>query len=963
MPMKMPIGNGKFPDVSKMIPQMETVPNDPMNVRIYTLSNGLKVYMTIYKDAPRIYTAIAVRAGSKSDPADNTGLAHYLEHMMFKGTTNYGTLDYSKEKPLLAQIDILYEKYRAEKDEAKRKIIYHQIDSVSGEAAKFGIANEYDKMMSSIGAKGTNAFTSNEQTVYINDIPANQIEKWLTIEADRFQNAVFRIFHTELEAVYEEKNISLDNDGNKLWESLYAGLFTNHPYGTQTTIGTIDHLKNPSLRKIKEYFAKYYVPNNMAICISGDFDPDATIAMINQKFGGWASKPLAPYNPPKESPITKPIVKEVWGPDAETIALAFRLSEAGSKDADLLELVDKILYNGTAGLIDLNLVQAQKVLGASSYADILQDYSTHILMADPKEGQKMEDLKDLLLAQLEKIKKGDFPDWLLTAVINNMKLDATKGMESNPSRVFQMVGSFILGEKWEHNVGRIERLSKITKQEIIDFVTKNYGNNYVVVYKRTGEDKDVMKVTKPTITPVEVNRDSQSEFVKKILAMKVIDIEPVFLDYSKDIQTLKVKNMIPFYSTQNKENNTFNLYYVFDMGSNNNKKLDFAINYLKYLGTSKYKPDALKSEFYKLACDFSVFSGEEEVWVSLSGLSENMEKSLQLFESLLSDAQTNVDALTNLVSDELKKRSDAKLSQDAILWSGMYNYGIYGAKNPFTNILSEAELKALKAEELVSIIKDLNSFEHHVLFYGPQTGDAIVKMLDANHKTPEKLKPVPAPVKFEELANSSTIVYVVNYDMKQAEVMMLSRGDEYNKDWAASVRLYNEYFGGGMSSIVFQDLRESKALAYSTFSSFSLPGKKDKRYYNIAYIGTQADKLPEAMKGMNDLLMNMPTADITFSSAKDAVLQNLRTNRITRTNILFDYERARKLGLNYDIRKDVFTKVQSMTIADVKAFQEKNIKGKKYTILVLGNKNSLDMKTLEMYGPVKILTLEDIFGY
>ena len=257
----------------------------------------------------------------------------------------------------------------------------------------------------------------------------------------------------------------------------------------------------------------------------------------------------------------------------------------------------------------------------------------------------------------------------------------------------------------------------------------------------------------------------------------------------------------------------------------------------------------------------------------------------------------------------------------------------------------------------------MNSFEHHILFCGPQTGDAIVKMLDANHKTPAKLKSIPVPNKFEELANSSTIVYVVNYDMKQAEIMMLSRGDEYNKDWAASVRMYNEYFGGGMSSIVFQDLRESKALAYSTFSTFSAPGKKDKHYYNMAYIGTQADKLPEAMKGMNDLLMNMPTADITFSSAKDAVLQNLRTNRVTKTNILFDYERARKLGLNYDIRKDVYTKVQSMTIADVKAFQEKNIKGKKYTILVLGNKNSLDMKALEMYGTVKVLSLEDIFGY
>ncbi|MEW6469114.1 MAG: insulinase family protein [Bacteroidota bacterium] len=952
-----------LPDVTSMVPKLETVPGDPMNVRLYTLANGLKVYMTVYKNAPRIYTAIAVRAGSKFDPANATGLAHYLEHMLFKGTSSYGTLDYSKEKPLLDQIEILYEKYRQTSDEAMRKKIYRMIDSISGIAAKYAIANEYDKMLASIGAKGTNAFTSNEQTVYINDIPSNQLEKWLTIEAERFMNPVFRIFHTELEAVYEEKNISLDSDGNKLWESLYSGLFPTHPYGTQTTIGTIEHLKNPSLMEIKNYFKKYYVPGNIAICISGDFDPDATIAWINQKFGGWGRKPVAPYDPPKEKPLTAPVVKEVWGPDAETMAMAFRLPQAGSKDADLLTLVDKILYNGTAGLIDLNLVQSQKVLRAYSYADILQDYSAHILMADPKEGQKMEDLRDLLLAQLDKIKKGEFPDWLLGAIINNMKLDETKEMENNSSRVFKMVNSFILGEKWEHSVARIARLSQITKQEIIDFVKKNYGDNYVVVYKRTGEDKNVMKVTKPEITPVEVNRDSQSEFVKKVLAMPVKDIEPVFIDFSTDIQQLKIRNTIPLYYTQNKENNTFNLYYVFEMGSNHDRKLNMAINYLKYLGTSLYKPDELKSEFYKLACDFGIYTSTEEVYVSLSGLSDNMEKALQLFESLLADPQPNEEALKNLVSDELKNRADAKLNQDVILWQAMYNYGIYGPKNPFTHILSEAELKALKAQELIAIIKGLNGYEHHILLYGPQSAEAVAEVLTREHKTPATLKPVPEPVKFEELPTGSTAVYVVNYDMKQAEIMMLSRGDVFNKEWSASVRLYNEYFGGGMSSIVFQDLRESKALAYSTFSSFSTPDKKHKHYYNMAYIGTQADKLPEAMKGMNELLNNMPLTEVAFTSAKEAIIQSMRTTRVTRTEILFTYERARKLGLGYDVRKDVYSKVLTMTLEDVKKFQEKNIKGKNYTILVLGDKNAINMKTLELYGAVKVLSLQDIFGY
>src|SRR4051812_44068066 len=467
----------------------ESVPNDPLKARIYKLDNGLTVYMTVYKNAPRIQTYIAVRAGSKNDPHDATGLAHYLEHMLFKGTDKYGSKDYAKEKVELDKIEALYEVYRKTTDEGKRKSLYHEIDSISGVASGFAIANEYDKMTANIGAKGTNAHTSFEQTVYENDIPSNQLDNWLNIESERFRNPVLRLFHTELEAVYEEKNRGLDNDEWKVWETLFLDLFPNNTYGSQTTIGTIEHLKNPSLTEIKKYYDKYYVPNNMAICLSGDFDPDATIKLIDEKMGSWKSKPFAPYVPAIEKPITQPIIKEAVGPQAESLMLAYRVGGANTADNDFTFLVNQILSNGKAGLIDLDLNQQQKVLSAGSFVWDFKDYSIHFINGQPKNGQTLDEVKELLLQEIEKIKKGDFPDWLLPAIINNAKLTEIQDFESNVERASAFLEAFSRGVKWTDQVKRIDRLSKITKQQLMDFVKKNYTNSYVLVNKRIGEDK------------------------------------------------------------------------------------------------------------------------------------------------------------------------------------------------------------------------------------------------------------------------------------------------------------------------------------------------------------------------------------------------------------------------------------------------------------------------------------------
>ena len=941
----------------------ETVENDPLNARIYTLDNGLKVYLTVNKSKPVIQTYIAVATGSKNDPHDAQGLSHYLEHMVFKGTDKYGTKDYEKEKPFLDTIIALYEQRRKVTDTEERKAIYHKIDSVSFLASEYAIANEYDKMMGSIGATGTNAYTSVEQTVYVNEIPANQIKKWLEIESERFRNPVMRLFHTELEAVYEEKNSWLDNDNSKVWEVFYAELFQKHTYGTQTTIGSVDQLKNVSVQKIIDYYNERYVPNNMAVCLSGDLDPDKTIAMIDEYFGKYTNKKVPVFNPPVEDPILSPVVKEVLGPSQEFVRFGYRFPGAGSHDADMLTLLENVLSNGTAGLIDLNLNQDQKIIDAYASTDINKDYSVFYLGGKPREGQTLEDVKNLLLQQIELVKEGKFPDWLIPAIISNFKLNQIKAYESNENRADAFVSSFINGVPWEKYIFNVDRLSGITKEELVNFAKENLKDNYVIVYKRTGEDKSIVKVEKPEINPVKVNREDKSLFLETILNEPSSEIQPQFIDYKKEIKEIDLKNNIPVFYLQNKDNELYELYYLIELGTNQNKKLNLAIEYLDYLGTSKYTSSQFKEEFYKLAGSYKFSVSEDQITVSLSGLTDNFDKAVKLLDDLFSDPKENKEALDNLIADILTQRENAKLSKNVILRSAMLSYAKYGKENPFTYKLSEEELKKVTASELIGIIKEIMSYKQRILYYGPQPSDELKLSLEIDHKTPLEFKTAVVKNKFTEQEINDNKVFVVNYDMQQAEIIILSKSTAFDKNRIPIIDLYNQYFDGGMQSIVFQEMRESKALAYSTYSFYQTPLKKERSHYNIAYIGTQSDKLPEAMSGMFDLLNKMPESDNIFDNAKNSYMKQIQSERLTQSQILFSYEAAKKLGLETDIRKEVYEELPGLSFKDVKDFQNKYVKDKKYTLLVLGDVNGLDMKTLEKYGKVQVLTLKEIFGY
>ncbi len=936
------------------------VTNDPQNVRIYTLDNGLKVYLSENKDEPRIATRISVRAGSTYDPKETTGLAHYFEHLMFKGTQHFGTLDWEKEKPLLDEIEELFEAHKNELDPDKKKILYHKIDSVSYLASKYAIPNEYDKLVSALGATGTNAGTSWEYTVYINEIPSNELERWIEMEYERFDTPVLRLFHTELETVYEEFNRAQDQDSRRQFAALLEGLFPNHPLGI-SRLGYPKDLKNPSIKNIQEFFDTWYVPNNMAFILSGDIDYDETIQLIDKYWGKKVSKKLPELDLPEATPITEPVEKHVTGADAESVMFAFRTGGEHSMDKLYVTLIDYILANSTAGLIDINLNQKQQILNGYSSQFFLNDYGLHYFFGIPNQGQSLEEVRDLLLAQLDSVKQGKFEDWMLEAAINHMELEAIKMNEGN-DRVESIHDVFVFDEDYAKKLSFYDDMRKITKEDLITFAKSNYKNNYVIVYKHTGEPEGLVRMEKPQITPVVINRDVQSQYLQDFLKETSDPIEPVFVDFDASIETKPLNSAVTLKSIKNETNELFELNDIVEMGKYNDLKLPMAVNYLPFLGTDKYSAEDLQKEFYKLGITMNVSTGTDRSYLSISGLQKNMEPGLKLFEHVLAHAKADTMAYQKYVARVLKSREDSKLNPRSIR-SALVNYGIYGEQSPMKYMLSSEELMEIDPNELVGKIKEFALYPHTIFYYGTQSPEQVQSMITQYHPMGEEYKTIPEEVVFEQQPTDKGDILFVDYDKSQVDVIFLSKSVGYDPNVVTRSSIFNEYYGYGMNSVVWQEIREARALAYTAFAAYSKPSKVENSFYLQALVFTQSDKMMQAVGTMKGLLDDMIVNEKSFELSRQNILKNIQTGRIIKQGIFWTWLDNQEYGIDYDQRKDIYEFAQNATITDVEDFFGEYIKNSQFTYLISGKKSGLDLKSMKQYGNVTELTLEDIFGY
>lgn len=942
----------------------ETVKGDPMKVKIYTLENGLKVYMSVNKEQPRIQTYIAVRNGGKNDPSDNTGLAHYLEHIMFKGTESFGTSDYAAEKPYLDQIEQQFNIYRTKTDPQERLKIYHIIDSLSYAASEISIPNEYDKLMSVIGSQGTNAFTSDDQTVYQENIPSNQIDNWARIQADRFRNLVIRGFHTELEAVYEEYNMYLNEDAQNAIYAMDSVLYKHHPYGSQQVIGTQEHLKNPSISAIKKQKATMYVPNNIAICASGDFDPDMFVATIQKYFGDWEPNPTLPeftYEP--EDALTSVVEKHVYGNESDFLLFGWRTPGEKDEESEIGGIVNSILTNGKAGLIDLDLNQQQKLLYAGSQLYDRIDYSDFLIQGYPKEGQTLDEVRSLVLAEVAKLRNGDFDESLISAAVANIKLRQMRQLESNSSRAMMMVNSFIKRSDWADEVTVLDRLARISKADVVDWANKYLSDNsYVVVYKHQGVNPKNNKIIAPAITPIATNRDKQSAFLTEISETQVAPIEPVFVDYGKDLSISEFKKGIDMLYKQNENNDIVTATFRFDIGKSTDPALALAFDYLSYLGTPTRSADEIAFEEYKIAGNHSFNVGDNVMTFSVNGLAENLGQMLDIVEDLMLNAVPDEDILNNLKADELLARQMSKTNQNSCS-SALNRYIYYGPDYIKSVTLSDEKVMSLTSDELLGLVRSVLGKQHTILYYGPQDEAKAKEVIAAHHKcsdNPEKL--VKKYTKKQITDNS--IVYVAPYDSRQFNYIQYSdRGEKFSIEDVPSIELFNEYFGGGMNTIVFQEMREARALAYSAGALLSSPSYLDDTYSFYARIGSQNDKLKAAVEAFDLIINDMPESDKSFQIAKAGLESVLRTNRTTGMSVLSNYLNAKELGLKEPLAKVVYDKLSDMTMADVVACQQKWVKGRTYIYGILGDVNDLDMEYLKTLGTVQQVTLDELFGY
>ncbi len=933
--------------------------NDPLNAQIFELDNGLRVYLTENHEEPRFYAEIAVRAGSKHDPADGTGLAHYLEHLLFKGNQNLGSLDYAAEKPHLDRIVELYEEHHSQTDPARRAEIYAHINSEAQLASQYSVPNEIDKIYNSMGSTALNAHTWYEETVYKIGLPSNRLRQWAEIESDRFVNPVFRLFHTELETVYEEKNRTLDNKDRVIGTAIDEMLYKVHPYGQQPTIGTVEHLKNPSLVYIQHYFDSYYVPNNMAIFISGDINIEETIGLISEKFSRWEAKPLPEVGPWQEEPLQGAERRTVQYPGEEQVQIAFRTADNGSEDKEALILLDMILDNRTAGLINLNLNQQQLVTRAGSSPLFLNDAGSQNLYGIPKQDQTLEEVEQLLLDQLEIVKSGDFEDWIIAAIINDFKKNEKAGLEFNQARVSMMRDSFIQDTEWDYHVAELERMSQLTKQDVVDVAHKYFANDYVAVY-RVDAQNELPVVEKPQIDPVNIDSSLQSDFAAQILAMEHEEIEPTFVEADRDYRVIEFAEGVKLYYAPNPLNDLFSFSVNVEVGTEENEKLSLAAALMDVAGTQSKSNEELQKEWYQMGTDFRFGTNENSSGIAISGLDEQFEASLAQALDLIKNPTADEQTLEQMKGILLKSRQDQKSSPPAIA-RALYLYNRYGEESPMLEALTSEEIQSSTVDELLSLPAELLTYKHTLSYTGSMPLEGLVAALRRHHVLEGELKDTPAYRFRTARTIDETEIYVVDQQTAQAQVRIEFPDGQYSEEDSVLSSIYTNYFGSGMSSVVFQELREARALAYTASARYAQGSRLNDQNIMLGAIGTQTDKTVDALNAFLDLIDNMPASTERFDSSVESLVNRYRTSKVNFREVIGAVRSWERLGIEDDPRRARYQQLQTASMDDLLNFQQEHVKDRPKLISIVGDLSIIKQEELEQFGRVKQIRIDDLF--
>ncbi len=932
-----------------------------IQVRQFKLDNGLTVILNEDHLKPEIFGVVVVKAGSKNDPSDATGLAHYQEHMLFKGTDELGTTNWQEEKPHIDKIFALYDKLAVTKDEKERNEIQSQINEESLLANEYAIPNELSNIIKSSGGTKLNANTSPDRTVYFNAFPSNQIEKWLEIYSHRFINPVFRGFQSELEVVYEEKNRYADMFQIALLEEFNKQAFKNHPYGQQTALGTVDHLKNPSLTKMYVFFKTYYVANNMALVLSGDFNTEEIIPVIREKFGRLKSGEILPNPEYIEAPFKgRELIEKRLSPIKIAI-LGFRTVPNGHPDKTALEVCNGILSNSNeTGLLD-KLSIDNKLMGAVLVPMSYNDQGMAVFIVIPKiVGQKLQTAEQMVLAELEKPGKGEFDDSMLEAVKNQLYIKFETNMESVANKAIYLAELFGKNEDMKEINEYSEEVRKITREDVIRVANKYYGKNYLAFYSKMGSPKKI-KIDKPDYKPVLKNGDAKSEYVKMFDQIKVKEPLVKYIDFEKDIFTAKLQTGVDFYSVNNPLNDIFSLKIKFGIGNQKMLKLNYAAQIINYSGVKGKGVSDYKNEFAKIGCTYGISSDNSYLMVSLEGLEANMPQALKLINELFTSPELDKEKLKILIEGEKASRKMERSDPDNVA-DAIFQYVQFGNMSSYLNRLTMKGIEALNADSLVSLFQKALTYECEIHYTGKSAPKEVMSVIEKSISfSPNPLKSE-SPVVLESIQyNEGQVFLVEKKKAVQSKVYLFANGQDYSITQQPYIDAFNLYFGGDFSGLVLQEIREYRSLAYTAGAKFKVPELKGKPVNFAGYVGTQTDKTLEALTVFAGLIHTMPEKSDRLELIKQYVSLSALTDRPNFRELSETKVKWRQQGYIDDPLKVNMPKYRNLTFDEIITFYRQNLQNKAVVYSLVSDPKKININELGKFGKVTKVKEKSLF--
>lgn len=935
-----------------------------LKVKEYRLENGLTVWLNEDHSQPKVFGAVVVKAGAKDCP--DTGIAHYFEHMMFKGTDRIGTLDYESEKVLLDSIAMKYDELAMTEDTAARTRLQKEINELSIRSSEYVIPNEFNRLISRFGGSGLNAATSYDATIYFNTFSPQYMVQWAEINSERLINPVFRLFQSELETVYEEKNMYGDFIGGQVMDTLMARYFGPHPYA-YPIIGSTKNLKNPRLTEMRKFFEDYYVASNMALILSGDFDTQQVMPVLEKTFSrirsGNVPKPekvmLPPFNGREKMKVKFPI------PFIKAMGLGFRGVSANHEDQVALNIAVNLLNNANGtGYLDKLMVE-HKLMGALAINESMNEAGILAVAIMPKLLiQSYSSAEKMVWNEINRVKNGDFSDEVFNSLKLEQKRQYASALENIDSRATVMMNLFSQGKNWNDYLNEVARIESITKEDVVQVAQKYFSNNYLCVTKSTGKyPKD--NLPKPAFSPVVPrNADASSSYAEQLEKIPEQQVAPRIIDFEKDVKTSKLTPLVTLYTTPNPLNDIFTFNISYGIGALEQPELMQLTNYLQLLGTESLPFEQFRSRLQSIGSTLAFDVTPDAFVMKVTGFDNHIDETMELVDDFIRHAKADDKKLRQIVDD-------AKVSEKAFFKSGdnvasaLLEQVKYGDQSRYLRKLSLSQIKKLKGKDLLAVYDKVRSVQCDLHYCGTLPVEKVIGTI-RQHIPLERTTVASNSPYYRELKqyNRPTVFFIDMPDMTQSIVYSYVKGDPVDdKASRHASRLFSVYFGGDMSSLMFQEIREFRSFAYRTSGRYQLPNHAHKGTAGsfTAMLSTQSDKTLDALGVLDSLIRKMPLKPERVEAIKQSLANRINNDYPPFRSLSEKVAGARMEGFDRDPAEEFLRDIATMDMEDISRFYQEQICGRPVVYVIAGNRKRIDMKKLAEYGTIVKVKKKEIY--